>query len=80
MCIFVFVGVKGGALVSVQRYYSQHGDPAIRSLLLHILSQVSGCGQGLFYFPLFKHTISYAFLEWAGLGGVLLSKDWDCYA
>ena len=37
--------MKGGALVLVLYDYSQHGDPAIRSLLLHILSQVSGCGQ-----------------------------------
>ena len=41
----MFIAVKGGALVSVLYDYSQHGDPAIRSLLLHILSQVSGCGQ-----------------------------------
>ena len=25
--------------------YSQHRDTAVRSLLLHFLSQVSGCGQ-----------------------------------
>ena len=31
--------------MSVQCDYSQHGDPAIRSLLLYFLSQVSGCGQ-----------------------------------
>ena len=43
--VCVFVGMKGGAIVSVLYDYSQHGDPAIRSLLLHILSQVSGCGQ-----------------------------------
>ena len=39
--------MRGGALVSVLHDYSQHRDPAIRSLLLHILSQVSGCGQGV---------------------------------
>ena len=45
-CICLCVcSVKGGALVSVLYDYSQHGDPAIRSLLLHILSQVGGCGQ-----------------------------------
>ena len=44
VCLCV-CSVKGGALVSVLHEYSQHGDPAIRSLLLHILSQVSGCGQ-----------------------------------
>ena len=44
--IFLCVcSVKGGALVSVLYDYSQHRDAAIRSLLLHILSQVSGCGQ-----------------------------------
>ena len=32
--------------MSVLYDYSQHGDPAIRSLLLHILSQVSMCGYG----------------------------------
>ena len=42
----MFVGMKGVALVSVLYDYIQHGDPAIRSLLLHILSQVSGCGRG----------------------------------
>ena len=41
----MFVGVKGGALLSVLYDYSQHIDPAIRSLLLHILSQVNGCSQ-----------------------------------
>ena len=43
--MFVVCSIKGGALVSVLYDYSQHRDPAIRSLLLHILSQVSGCGQ-----------------------------------
>ena len=43
--MFVCLYLKGGALVSVLRDYSQHGDPAIRSLLLNIESQVSGCGQ-----------------------------------
>ena len=37
--------LKDGALISVLYDYSQHGDPSIRSHLLHILSQVSGCGQ-----------------------------------
>ena len=46
MYVCVFVAVKGGALVSVLYDCSHHGDP-IRSLLLHILSQVSGCGQGV---------------------------------
>ena len=51
VCVFIVTMLgsmyylKGRALVSVLYDYSQHGDPAIRSLLLHILSQVSGCGQ-----------------------------------
>ena len=45
LCLCV-CSVKGGALVSVLYDYSQHGDPAIRSLLLRILSQVSMCGYG----------------------------------
>ena len=45
-CICLCVcSVKVGALVSVLYDYSQYGNAAIRSLLLHILSQVSGCGQ-----------------------------------
>ena len=45
-CICLCVcSVKVGALVSVLYDYSHIGNPAIRSLLLHILSQVSGCGQ-----------------------------------
>ena len=49
LCICYYIclcvcSVEGGVLVSVLYDYSQHGDPAIRSLLLHILSQVSGCG------------------------------------
>ena len=43
VCLCV-CGMTGGALVSVLYDYSQHGDPAIRSLLLHILSQVIWCG------------------------------------
>ena len=43
VCLCV-CGVRGGALVSVLYDYSQHGDPAIRSLLLHILSLVIWCG------------------------------------
>ena len=45
VCLCV-CSVKVGALVSVLYDYSQHGDPAIRSLLLHILSQVRMCGYG----------------------------------
>ena len=47
--MFVCLYLKGGALVSVLHDYSQHGDPAIRSLLLNIQSQVSGCGQWWIY-------------------------------
>ena len=47
MHICVFVGVKGGALVSVLYDYSLHGDPAMTSLLLHILSHVSCKIKGL---------------------------------
>ena len=43
VCLCV-CGVRGGALVSVLYDYSQHGDPAVRSLLLHILSLVIWCG------------------------------------
>ena len=44
-CVCLCVcSVKGRALVSVLYDYSQHKDPAITSLLLHILSQVSECG------------------------------------
>ena len=32
--------VKGGALVSTLHQCSEHGDPAVRKLLLHLLAQV----------------------------------------
>ena len=33
-------GLKGGALVSTLYHYSQHGDPAVRKLVKHLLTQV----------------------------------------
>ena len=44
MVCLCICSVRGGALVSVLYDYSEHGDLAVRSLLLHILSQVSECG------------------------------------
>lgn len=39
-------GLKGGALVSTLYHYSQNGDPAVRSLVKHLLTQVSGWTDG----------------------------------
>ena len=38
--IFVYVGLRGGALLSTLYTYAQHGDPEVKGLVKHILNQV----------------------------------------
>ena len=43
VCMYMYAGQKGGALVSTLYHYSEHGDPAIHTLVKHILTQVRKC-------------------------------------
>ena len=41
--MFIFQGLKGGALLSTLFTYTQHGDPEVKGLVKHLLNQVHVC-------------------------------------